>query len=120
MRDALARLQCESKRVRNLRRPLPQHILPRQPVERVVDLDRREFAGVVAQESVVLEISRVELSLPLLERVAARPAQNLHDALRLGSPFSFFGFSLDRLAFSACIRSSILVSVPGVTSAVMS
>src|SRR5258708_4517439 len=79
MRDALARLQGESERLRDLRRPVAQHVLPRQPVERVIDLDRREFAGVIAQESVVLQISRIELSLPLLERVAARPGQNLHD-----------------------------------------
>ena len=120
VRDALARLEREGKCLRHLRRPFAQHVLPRQSIEGVVDLHRRKLAGVVAKKSVVLQISRIELSLPLLERVAARPRQNLHDTLRLDSLPSFLGLSFERLAFSASIRSSILVSPPGTTSAVMS
>src|SRR5258706_15028119 len=120
MRDTLARLEGESEILGHLSCQFREDVFPRQAVEGVVYLYRRKLAGVVAEKSVVLEISRVEVSLPLLERVAAGPGENLHDALRFASPFSFLGFSPARLALSACIRSSILVSAPGVTSAVMS
>src|SRR5450759_1909294 len=127
MRDSLARLEREGERLRHLRRPFAQHVLLWQSIEGVVDLHRIEFAGVVAEHCVVFQILRIERALPLLERVAARPSENLHDALRFDSPFfgfsdfsDFSDFSRARLAFSASIRSSILVSVLGVISAVMS
>src|SRR5450830_183684 len=103
MRDSLARLEREGELLRHLRRPFAQHVLLRQSIKGVVDLHRRKLAGVVAEESVFLEISGVEVSLPLLERVAAGPSENLHDTMRLDSPFfgfsDFSDFSRARLAF---------------------
>src|SRR5438105_3139970 len=118
MGDALARLQSKREVFRNLGCPLAQHVFPGQPVEGVVDFDRRKFAGIVAKHAVVLQIRRVEIPLPLLERVAARSGENLHEALRLA--FTFSGFSFSRLALSASIRSMIFASPPTLTSAVMS
>src|SRR4029078_12404668 len=121
MGDALARLEREGEGVGHLRCPLQQHVLLRQSVELVVDLYRRNPAGVETEEAVILQISGVEVALPLLERVAAGSRQDLHETMRFDSAFSFLlGFSLARLPFSASIKSSILVSVPGATSDVMS
>src|SRR6266704_3084097 len=101
MRNALARLQRKGESLGHLRRPLTQHVLLRQSIERVVDLYSRELRRVVAQESVVLEISRVEVSLPLLERVAAGPCQDLHETMRFDSAFSFLPvFSPPSLPFA--------------------
>src|SRR5205823_11646128 len=98
MGDALARLQRERECLRNLRRPLAQHILPRQTVERVVDLDRRKFAGVVAKHPVVFQILRIEIPLPLLKGVAARSGEDLHDTLRSEEHTS----ELQSLAYLVC------------------
>src|SRR5258706_14347300 len=97
MRDTLARLEGESEILGHLRCPFTEDVFPRQAVESVVDLHHRELARVVAEESVVLEISRVEVSHPLLERIAAGPGEELHDSLRFGSPLSFLGFLAARL-----------------------
>src|SRR5687767_14041169 len=121
MRDFLARLERERELLRHLRRPLRQDVLLRQPVKGVVDLERRKLRSVKAEQLVGLKLCGIEGSLPLLERVAARPRQNLHEAFCfLRSDFSGVDF-FARLAFSASIRSRIL-SPPllGATSDVMS
>src|SRR5688500_5234122 len=120
VRNALARLDRERERLGHLCCPIAQHVLLRQPVERVVDLDRRKFAGVKAQHPVVLQLLRVERSLPLLERVAARSSEQLHDAMRFFEPSAFFGFSRARLAFSASISATLVLSPPGASSPVLS
>src|SRR5207237_7290440 len=121
VRDALARLQRKRESLRHLRRPLAQHVLLRQAVERIVDFYGIELLRVVAEHCVVFQFLRVERAFPLFEGVAAGPCQDLHETMRFDSAFSFLlGFSRARLAFNASIRSSILVSEPGVTSAVMS
>src|SRR5512133_4062691 len=91
-------------------------MLFRQPIERVVDLDRRKLARVVAEHRVVFEITRVERSLPFFERVATRARVKLHDTLATAS----LGLLAARLAFNASMRSRILPPPSGVTSAVMS
>src|SRR6185437_2205527 len=122
VRDPLARLDRERERVRHLRRPFPQHVLLRQPIERVVDLDARKLPRVEAEHPIVLQILRVERALPFLERVPARPRDHPHDTFL---PF-FDGFSdasagaAARLALSASMRSMILPPVSGAASAVIS
>src|SRR5437773_5015763 len=100
MRDPLARLDRERERVRDLRRPILEHVLLRQPVERVVDLDGRKPARIEAEHRVVLEIGGIERPLPLLERVPARPGPELHDALAAlpGLASALSGLAAERLA----------------------
>src|SRR6185436_4576016 len=78
MRDAPAGLDREAERLGHLGRPVEQRLLLRQLVERVVDLDRRELAGVEAEHVRVLQLLGVETPFPLLEREAARSRQNFH------------------------------------------
>src|SRR5688572_8429526 len=99
MRDALARLERKRERLWHLRCPFAQHVLLRQSIEGVVDLDRWKLAGVECQHSVVFQLLRIKRAFPLLESVPTRPCEELHDTIRFDSPFSFFGFSLARLAF---------------------
>ena len=84
MRYALARLDRERERLRHLRRPVQQHVLPGQPVERVVDFDGRKSRGVVSEHPCVLDVRGVKRALPLLERVAARSGEKAHDTVMFG------------------------------------
>ncbi len=117
VRDALARLDREREGLRHLRRPLLEHALLRQPVERVVDLDGGKPARVVAKPAVLLEVGGIERALPLLERVPARAGEQLHDTLTAAPPSPPV---LARLALSASMRSMIFPLESGCTSAVMS
>src|SRR5688500_14853216 len=119
VRYALARLDGEGEGLRHLRGPVPQHVLLRQPVERVVDLDRRILGRVVAEPVVVLQVLGIERAFPLLEGVAARPREQPHDTMRPASASSGF-VVFARLAFSASMRSRILPLESGCTSDVMS
>src|SRR5437764_14967088 len=106
MRDALTGLDREAERLRHLRRPVEQHVLLREPIERVVDLHRRKLPGVVAEHRVVLQVGGIEAALPLLERVAARAREDLHE------PFTFASASFctpASLALRASIRSPNLL-----------
>src|SRR5688572_5135517 len=119
VRDALARLDRERELLGHLRGPLPQHVLFRHPVERVVDLDGGKPRGVVAEPAIAFQVVRVERPLPLLERIAARAREQLHDTMRpalAASGFSVFA----RLALSASMRSRIFPLESGWTSDVMS
>src|SRR4029453_15987997 len=102
----------------HLRGPILEHVLLRQPIEGVVDLDRRVLARVVPEHRVVLQVLGVERALPFLEGKPARTHQNAHDALRSASFSS--GSVWARLAFRASMRSMFLPPPSGVTSAVMS
>jgi hypothetical protein len=67
--DLLRRLEREPELGRDLSGPVEQVLLPRHPIERVVDLDRGEFRGVEREAVLVRELLRIEEALPLLERV---------------------------------------------------
>ena len=71
MSDALRRLDHEAEVLGHLLGPTLEHRLLRHPVERVVDLDRREALGVVAQHVLRRQLLRVEVALPFRVRVAA-------------------------------------------------
>src|SRR4029077_10528404 len=105
----------EGERLRDLRRPPLQHAFPRQAVEGVVDLHRRKPAPVKREHSVVFQVARIERSLPLLERVAARAGLEVHDTFCACS-----GFVAVRLTLSASMRSMSLPSPSVITSSVMS
>src|SRR6185503_10568963 len=116
--DAHARLDGERELLGHLRRPFTQHVLLRQAVERVVDLDRGIAARVVAEPRVIGQVGRIENALPLLERKAAGPGEEPHDTRRSASCWSP---PRARLAFSASMRSMIFPPpASGVTSFVMS
>src|SRR5687767_4074933 len=85
MGDAPTRLDRERESVMHVRRPFLEHVLPGQAIERVVDLDDRIPAGVVAEHRVVLQAAWVERSLPLLEGESARTHEHVHDTFRSGS-----------------------------------
>src|SRR4051812_8854829 len=115
MRDAHARLDRERELLRHPRGPVLQHRLLGQPVERVVDLDRRELPCVVPQPRVVPKVRRVEHPLPFLERVPARSREQPHETMRLGV-MSSSGWVRARLCLSASMRSTILPPPSGTTS----
>src|SRR5206468_9949793 len=78
MRDPLRRFQNERERIRDLLRPLRQHLLLGHAIERVVDLYGVEAAGVELQHFVRRKIFRIKASLPLLVTVAAGANANPH------------------------------------------
>ncbi len=75
MRDAARRLDRETEMFRRRRRPGLEHRGLGHPVERVVDLDRGEPPGVPAQHFLGLDLLRIEVALPFLERIAACAGQ---------------------------------------------
>src|SRR5688500_16765768 len=117
MRDALTRLDREGERLRHLRRPVDQHVRLREAVERVVDLDGGKLPRVVAEHPVVLQVGGIEVALPLLDRVSARPREQLHETLPLASP----SFSPPAgLALRAPLRSRTWLPPSAAPSVVMS
>src|SRR5215471_5108329 len=99
VRDLLRSLQGEEEAVRHLLGPLREHLRTRHSVERVVDLDGRELAGVVAEHLRVGQVLRVEAPLPLLVGKPARPGEDPHaatlveggrEAVHLGEPALLF------------------------------
>lgn len=101
--DPLRGFDGEAKTVGHRGRPVEEVLLPRHPVEGVVDLDRVEFRGVPGQHLGIGQLGRIEGALPLLERVPAGPDVVGHPALRSPSPAP-----RARLCFKASIRSMIL------------
>src|SRR6267143_5177368 len=75
--DAARRLECEGEAFRHLFGPAREHRLGGHAVEGVVDLDRREMPGIVAQHPVRRMLFRVELAEPLLVGEAARSGEEL-------------------------------------------
>ena len=75
MRDAARGLDREAERVGCRRGPSFEHRRPGHPVERVVDLDRRQPRGVPGEHVLRLDRVRIEVALPFLERIAARARQ---------------------------------------------
>jgi hypothetical protein len=61
MRDALTGLDREGERLRHLRRPLLENRLLRQPIKRVVDLDRVETRGVVLEPMCIDGVSSLDI-----------------------------------------------------------
>src|SRR5262249_14678609 len=70
--DAARRLQSEGEVVGRVLRPALQLANAGGAVEGVVDLDRREAGGVIAQHLGVGQAFRIEAPLPLLVRIARR------------------------------------------------
>src|SRR5204862_5029262 len=56
VRNALRRLQRELKSLRNLRTPLGECLLRREPAERVIDFDRRELRRVVGEPALLFDL----------------------------------------------------------------
>src|SRR5689334_1518837 len=135
VRDPAGGFEHEAEPGGHLVGPLEQHVFPGDAVERVVDLDRREPAGVEAQHVVRRQVGGVEAALPFLVGPAAGPDVKLHGEGAYRAPLAFFfgrsgsslaalvataralagrfssdtGPRLARLAFRASIRSMILV-----------
>src|SRR5690606_22003185 len=82
MRDAAWRLDGEAKAFRHLRGPAREHVRLRHAVERVVDLDRWQAAGIEGKHFVRGQLLGIEGALPLLERKSAGPAVELHRSVR--------------------------------------
>src|SRR5436190_17069242 len=88
MRDGLRCLERESKSLGHLRSPRLQKALAWHPAKRIVDLNRSEPLGVIAQHFLPREFLRVEASLPLRVAVSTRADKESH-----GSPQAFAGSS---------------------------
>ena len=76
--DPPRRLEREGETTGHLLRPPREHPLARHAIEGVVDLDRRQPLGVVAEPPVGRKLLGIEAPLPLLVRVAARAGRHLH------------------------------------------
>src|SRR5437773_722851 len=70
VRDALRHLEHEREAIGRGLHPLPDRLRVRHPIGRVIDADRGEPLGVVAQPLVGRQLLRVEGALPLVEVVA--------------------------------------------------